>query len=130
MQNLVIIAVMLSINITAFTQIVGLSSFEVRDDGTFRRSFKTEQEAIDVYQDVIHLNGFDTLDISFNLGNNPVVFDSFVKDNRKVVNVGTIVRHEFGYDILFFTFTNKETYLISVSDNDGNEVRLIYKKKL
>jgi hypothetical protein len=129
MQNLIITA-MLLINMTAFTQIIGLSSFEVRDDGTFRRRFDTEQEAIKKYQEVIHMNGFDTLNISFHNGENPVVFDSFIKDNRKVVNIGTIVRYDYGYDILFFTITNKETHLMTVLDNDGNEVYLIYKKKL
>jgi len=129
MKNFLLTAMLLA-STTVFGQVIGLSGLEVRDDGTFRKSFKTEQEAIQKYQEIISVNGFDTLNIVFDHGDNPVVFDSFVKENRKVVNVGTIVRYEFGYDILFFTFTNKETYLMSVSDNDGNEVRLIYKKKL
>jgi hypothetical protein len=129
MKNFLLTAMLLG-STAAFGQVIGLSGFEVRDDGTFRKSFKTEQEAILKYQEIISVNGFDTLNIVFDHGDNPVVFDSFKKDNNKIVNVGTIVRYSNGFDILFFTIPNKKTHIMTVLNNNGDEVNLIYSLKL
>jgi hypothetical protein len=129
MKNFLLTAMLLG-STAVFGQVIGLSGFEVRDDGTFRKSFKTEQEAILKYQEIISVNGFDTLNIVFDHGDNPVVFDSFKKDNNKIVNVGTIVRYSNGFDILFFTIPNKKTHIMTVLDNNGDEVNLIYSQKL
>ena len=77
MKNFLLTAMLLA-STTVFGQVIGLSGFEVRDDGTFRKSFKTEQEAIQKYQEIISVNGFDTLNIVFDHGDNPVVFDSIL----------------------------------------------------
>jgi hypothetical protein len=129
MKNFLLTAMLLGSTVV-FGQVIGLSGFEVRDDGTFRKSFKTEQEAIMKYQEIISVNGFDTLNIVFDHGDNPVVFDSFKKDNNKIVNVGTIVRYSNGFDILFFTIPNKKTHIMTVLNNNGDEVNLIYSQKL
>jgi len=129
MKNFLLTAMLLGSTVV-FGQVIGLSGFEVRDDGTFRKSFKTEQEAILKYQEIISVNGFDTLNIVFDHGDNPVVFDSFKKDNNKIVNVGTIVRYSNGFDILFFTIPNKKTHIMTVLNNNGDEVNLIYSQKL
>ena len=129
MKNFLLTAMLLGSTVV-FGQVIGLSGFEVRDDGTFRKSFKTEQEAIMKYQEIISVNGFDTLNIVFDHGDNPVVFDSFKKDNNKIVNVGTIVRYSNGFDILFFTIPNKKTLIMTVLNNNGDEVNLIYSQKL
>jgi hypothetical protein len=129
MKNFLLTAMLLG-STAVFGQVIGLSGFEVRDDGTFRKSFKTEQEAILKYQEIISVNGFDTLNIVFDHGDNPVVFDSFKKDNNKIVNVGTIVRYSNGFDILFFTIPNKKTHIMTVLNNNGDEVNLIYSQKL
>ncbi len=111
----------------AFTQILGLSDFKAEDSVTFSRSFKTEQEAVDAYKRIVDINGFDSSKISFQYGNNPVAFDGFIK--RNMAHVGTIVTYDNGYAILFFILPNKTIHIMTVYDNDGNEVRLIYKKK-
>jgi hypothetical protein len=129
MKNFLLTAMLLG-STAVFGQVIGLSGFEVRDDGTFRKSFKTEQEAILKYQEIISVNGFDTLNIVFDHGDNPVVFDSFKKDNNKIVNIGTIVRYSNGFDILFFTIPNKKTHIMTVLNNNGDEVNLIYSQKL
>jgi hypothetical protein len=126
MQNLVIIAVMLSINITAFTQIIGLSGFEVFDDGSHILTVKTEREAVERYRDIVYMNGCDTTSMVINWGNNPVIFDSFKADAKGMVNVGVIVRFEGKYDILFATIKKKKNHLFDVIDNDGVIVELIY----
>jgi hypothetical protein len=126
MQNLVIIAVMLSINITAFTQIIGLSGFEVFDDGSYMLTVKTEREAVERYRDIVYMNGCDTTSMVINWGNNPVIFDSFKADAKGMVNVGVIVRFEGKYDILFATIKKKKNHLFDVIDNDGVIVELIY----
>ena len=126
MYKFLLVAMLLG-STAAFTQILGLSDFKAEDSSTFRRSFMTEQEAVDAYKEIVDLNGFDALNIKLNAGNNPVAFDGFVKNN--MANIGTIVRHDIGYDILFFTIPNKTTHIMTVYDNDGNELRLIYKKK-
>jgi hypothetical protein len=126
MQNLVIIAVMLSINITAFTQIVGLSGFEVFDDGSYMLTVKTEKEAVERYRTIVDMNGCDTTSMVINWGNNPVIFDSFKADAKGMVNVGVIVRFEGKYDILFATIKKKKNHLFDVIDNDGVIVELTY----
>jgi hypothetical protein len=126
MQNLVIIAVMLSINITAFTQIIGLSGFDVFDDGSHILTVKTEREAVERYRDIVYMNGCDTTSMVINWGNNPVIFDSFKADAKGMVNVGVIVRFEGKYDILFATIKKKKNHLFDVIDNDGVIVELIY----
>ena len=126
MQNLVIIAVMLSINITAFTQIVGLSGFEVFDDGSYMLTVNTEKEAVERYRSIVDMNGCDTTSMVINWGNNPVIFDSFKADAKGMVNVGIIVRFEGKYDILFATINKKKNHLFDVIDNDGVIVELTY----
>jgi hypothetical protein len=126
MQNLVIIAVMLSINITAFTQIVGLSGFEVFDDGSYMLTVKTEKEAVERYRAIVDMNGCDTTSMVINWGNNPVIFDSFKADAKGMVNIGVIVRFDGKYDILFATIKKKKNHLFDVIDNDGVIVELTY----
>ena len=126
MQNLVIIAVMLSINITAFTQIVGLSGFEVFDDGSYMLTVKTEKEAVERYRAIVDMNGCDTTSMVINWGNNPVIFESFKSNAKGMVNVGVIVRFEGKYDILFATIKKKKNHLFDVIDNDGVIVELTY----
>jgi hypothetical protein len=126
MQNLVIIAVMLSINITAFTQIVGLSGFEVFDDGSYMLTVNTEKEAVERYRSIVDMNGCDTTSMVINWGNNPVIFDSFKADAKGMVNIGVIVRFEGKYDILFATINKKKNHLFVVIDNDGVIVELTY----
>jgi hypothetical protein len=126
MQNLVIIAVMLSINITAFTQIVGLSGFEVFDDGSYMLTVNTEKEAVERYRSIVDMNGCDTTSMVIDWGNNQVIFDSFKADAKGMVNVGIIVRFEGKYDILFATIKKKKNHLFDVIDNDGVIVELTY----
>jgi len=125
MQNLVI-TVMLLFNMTAFTQIIGLSGFEVFDDGSYMLTVNTEKEAVERYRSIVDMNGCDTTSMVINWGNNPVIFDSFRADAKGMVNVGVIVRFEGKYDILFATIKKKKNHLFDVIDNDGVIVELIY----
>lgn len=127
MQNL-IIAVALMFNTIAFTQVLGLSGFQVFDDGSFKLTVDTEKEAVAKYQAVIDANGFDTTSINVAWGNNPIVFDSFKSEIKGMVNVGIVVKYEGKYDILFATIPNKDTKFFDVIDKDGVSVELIYEK--
>ena len=125
MQNLVI-TVMLLFSMTAFTQIVGLSGFEVFDDGSYMLTVNTEKEAVERYRAIVDMNGCDTTSMVIDWGNNPVIFDSFKADAKGMVNVGIIVRFEGKYDILFATIKKKKNHLFDVIDNDGAIVELTY----
>jgi hypothetical protein len=125
MQKLVI-TVMLLFSMTAFTQIVGLSGFEVFDDGSYMLTVKTEKEAVERYRSIVDMNGCDTTSMVIDWGNNPVIFDSFRADAKGMVNVGIIVRFEGKYDILFATIKKKKNHLFDVIDNDGVIVELTY----
>lgn len=125
MQNLVI-TVMLLFNMTAFTQIIGLSGFEVFDDGSYMLTVNTEKEAVERYRAIVDMNGCDTTSMVIDWGNNPVIFDSFRADAKGMVNVGIIVRFEGKYDILFATIKKKKNHLFDVIDNDGAIVEIIY----
>jgi hypothetical protein len=125
MQKLVI-TVMLLFSMTAFTQIVGLSGFEVFDDGSYMLTVKTEKEAVERYRAIVDMNGCDTTSMVIDWGNNPVIFDSFRADAKGMVNVGIIVRFEGKYDILFATIKKKKNHLFDVIDNDGVIVELTY----
>lgn len=117
---------MLLFNMTAFTQIVGLSGFEVFDDGSYMLTVKTEKEAVERYRDIVYMNGCDTTSMVIDWGNNPVIFDSFKSNAKGMVNVGVIVRFEGKYDILFATIKKKKNHLFDVIDNDGVIVELTY----
>lgn len=123
---LLVVALVLAISTAAFGQIVGLSGFEVFDDGSYKLTVNTEQEAIERYRSVVYINGCDTTSMVINWGNNPVIFDSFKSDTKGMVNVGIIVRFEGKYDILFATIKKKKNHLFDVIDNDGVIVELIY----
>lgn len=122
----IVITLMLMISTTVFGQILGLSGFEVFDDGSYMLTVNTEQEAIERYRSVVHINGCDTTSMVINWGNNPVIFDSFSANTRGMINVGVIVRFEGKYDILFATIKKKKNHLFDVIDNDGVIVELIY----
>ena len=109
-----------------FGQVLGLSGFEVFDDGSYKLTVNTEQEAIERYRSVVNINGCDTTTMVINWGNNPVIFDSFRADTRGMVNVGIIVRFEGKFDILFSTIKKKKNHLFDVIDNDGAIVELTY----
>ena len=122
----VTLTLMLMFSITSFSQLKGMSGFEVFDDGSFSTTVKTEQEAIARYRSVIDANGVDTTSMVINWGNNPLIFDSFSSDIKGMVNLGIIVKFEGKYDILFVTIKKKRNHLFDVIDNEGNIVELIY----
>jgi hypothetical protein len=125
-SKVVTLGLMLIISITSFSQLKGMSGFEVFDDGSFSTTVKTEQEAIERYRSVIDANGVDTTSMIVHWGNNPLIFDSFSSDIKGMVNLGIIVKFEGKYDILFVTIKKKRNHLFDVIDNEGNIVELIY----
>ena len=125
-SKVVTLTLMLMFSITSFSQLKGMSGFEVFDDGSFSTTVKTEQEAIARYRSVIDANGVDTTSMVINWGNNPLIFDSFSSDIKGMVNLGIIVKFEGKYDILFVTIKKKRNHLFDVIDNEGNIVELIY----
>jgi hypothetical protein len=125
-SKVVTLGLMLIISITSFSQLKGMSGFEVFDDGSFSTTVKTEQEAIARYRSVIDANGVDTTSMIVHWGNNPLIFDSFSSDIKGMVNLGIIVKFEGKYDILFVTIKKKRNHLFDVIDNEGNIVELIY----
>ena len=125
MKNFFLTAMLLG-STAVFGQVLGLSGFEVFDDGSYKLTVNTEQEAIERYRSVVNINGCDTTSMVINWGNNPVIFDSFRADTRGMVNVGIIVRFEGKFDILFSTIKKKKNHLFDVIDNDGAIVELTY----
>ena len=125
MKNFLLTAMLLG-STAVFSQVIGLSGFEVFDDGSYKLTVNTEQEAIERYRSVVNTNGCDTTSMVINWGNNPVIFDSFRADTRGMVNVGVIVRFEGKYDILFATIKKKKNHLFDVIDNEGAIVELTY----
>ncbi len=113
---------------TVFGQVLGLSGFEVFDDGSFKMTVNTDEEAVRKYQAIIHANGFDTTGINVAWGNNPIIFDSFKSEVKGMVNIGIVVKHEDKYDILFATVPNKKNKFFEVLDKDGVIVELIYER--
>ena len=125
-SKVVTLTLMLMFSITSFSQLKGMSGFEVFDDGSFSTTVKTEQEAIARYRSVIDANGVYTTSMIVHWGNNPLIFDSFSSDIKGMVNLGIIVKFEGKYDILFVTIKKKRNHLFDVIDNEGNIVELIY----
>ena len=119
---------MLLFNITAHTQVLGVSGFQVFDDGSYKMTVSTEEEAVKKYQSIIDANGYDTTTIKVDWGNNPIIFDSFGSNIKGMVNVGIVVKYEGKYDILFATIPNKDTKFFDVIDKDGVSVELIYER--
>jgi hypothetical protein len=128
MKNFLLTAMILG-STAVFSQVLGLSGFEVFDDASFKMTFGTEKEAVVKYQAIIDVNGFDTTAIKIDWGNNPVSFESFRATSKGMVNIGIIVRFEGKYEVLFKTVPNKDTKLFEVLDNDGVIVELIYDKR-
>ena len=106
-----------------------MSGFEVFDDGSFKKKFDTEKEAVARYQNIIDANGYDSTGINVYWGNNPVAFESFKSTAKGFVNIGIIIRFEGKYDVLFTTIPNEDTTFFDVLDNDGVVVSLIHEKK-
>jgi hypothetical protein len=125
MKNFLLTAMLLGSTVV-FGQVIGLSGFEVFDDGSYMLTVKTEKEAVERYRDIVYMNGCDTTSMVINWGNNPVIFDSFKADARGMVNVGVIVRFEGKYDIFFATIKKKKNHLFDVIDNEGAIVELTY----
>jgi hypothetical protein len=125
-SKVVTLTLMLMFSITSFSQLKGMSGFEVFDDGSFSTTVKTEQEAIARYRSVIDANGVDTTSMVIHWGNNPLIFDSFSSETKGMVNIGVIVKFEGKYDILFIPIKKKKNHLFDVIDNEGNIVELIY----
>jgi hypothetical protein len=125
-SKVVSLSLLLMVSIQSFSQLKGMSGFEVFDDGSFSTTVKTEQEAIARYRSVIDANGVDTTSMVIYWGNNPVVFDSFKSETKGMVNIGVIVRYKGKYDILFIPIKKKKNHLFDVIDNEGNIVELIY----
>ena len=123
-----LLAAMLLGSTAVFGQVLGLSGFQVFDDGSFKMTVDSEKEAVAKYQAVIDANGFDTTSINVAWGNNPIVFDSFKSEIKGMVNVGIVVKYQGKYDILFATIPNKDTKFFDVIDNDGVSVELIYER--
>ena len=127
MKNFLLAAMLLG-STAVFGQLKGMSGFEVFDDGSFKKKFDTQKEAVARYQNIIDANGYDSTGINVYWGNNPVAFESFKSAAKGFVNIGIIIRFEGKYDVLFTTIPNEDTAFFDVLDNDGVVVSLIYEK--
>jgi len=112
-----------------FGQLLGMSTFQLFDDNSYKMTVDTEKEAVEKYLKVLAANGRDTSVNVINWGNNPIIFDSFKSEIKGMVVIGIVLKSESKYDILFAIIPNEDTTFFEVLNKDGDLVKLIYEKQ-
>lgn len=93
MSKLFITAAILLFRVAAFSQFLD-------DKDIYSIIVKKERDAVNIHVNILNENGYDTRLVSYQYGNNPIIYAYFISPDGNKIGTYIFEKNE-GYEILF-----------------------------